>query len=150
MKKKRLLTMMLVLLAATLTTMAQVTLVIHQTDGTSKSFDITSITKMQVSPQFFSVFTQDESKVALAQIQSIKFSKETTGISSAVDNKDVTLHRNGNMLTIEGLKAGDRVQLFNVNGQMIGSLDGLSLNLSTLGRGVYILKVNNKSFKFAH
>lgn len=141
---------MLVLLVTTLSSVAQTNLVIHQTDGSSKSFDISSITKMQVSPQFFSVFTQDESKVALAQVQSIKFSKETTGISNAVGNNEVALQRNGNMLTIEGLKAGDRVQLFNLSGQMIGSLDGQSLNLSTLSRGVYILKVNNKSFKFAN
>ena len=83
----------------------------------------------------------------MAQIRSVKFSQGATGISNLAGS-DVSLQRKGNMLTLEGLKAGDRVQLYSVNGQVTGNLDGKSLNLSTLSRGVYILKINNKTIKF--
>ena len=76
MRKRRLLTLMLVLLVGSLSMMAQSKLVVHQTDGSSKQFDIASIKKMLVSPQTFSVFTQDENAIAVAGIQSIKFSLE--------------------------------------------------------------------------
>ena len=150
MRKRRLLTLMLVLLVGSLSMMAQSKLVVHQTDGSSKQFDIASIKKMLVSPQTFSVFTQDENAIAVAGIQSIKFSLEGSGISNAVVGSDIALQHNGDILTIEGLKAGDRVQLYNVNGQMTGNIDGKLLNLSTLNRGVYILKINNKTIKFAN
>lgn len=150
MRKRRLLTLMLVLLVGSLSMMAQSKLVVHQTDGSSKQFDIASIKKMLVSPQTFSVFTQDENAIAVAGIQSIKFSLEGSGINNAVVGSDIALQRNGDILTIEGLKAGDRVQLYNVNGQMTGNIDGKLLNLSTLNRGVYILKINNKTIKFAN
>ena len=158
MRKRRLLTLMLVLLVGSLSMMAQSKLVVHQTDGSSKQFDIASIKKMLVSPQTFSVFTQDENAIAVAGIQSIKFSLEGSGISNAVVGNDIALQRNGDILTNDGknyiiesgLKAGDRVQLYNVNGQMTGNIDGKLLNLSTLNRGVYILKINNKTIKFAN
>lgn len=147
MRQNRLLTLMLFLLVASLSSMAQTNMVVHQTDGSSKQFDISSIRKLLVSPQTFSVYAQDESQIAMAQIRSVKFSQGATGISNLAGS-DVSLQRKGNMLTIEGLKAGDRVQLYSVNGQVTGNLDGKSLNLSTLSRGVYILKINNKTIKF--
>lgn len=147
MRQNRLLTLMLFLLVASLSSMAQTNMVVHQTDGSSKQFDISSIRKLLVSPQTFSVYAQDESQIAMAQIRSVKFSQGATGISNLAGS-DVSLQRKGNMLTIEGLKAGDRVQLYSVNGQVTGNLDDKSLNLSTLSRGVYILKINNKTIKF--
>lgn len=150
MRKKRLLSLMLVLLVSTLSSMAQTNMVVHQNDGSSSQFDISSIKKLLVSPQTFSVFTQDESQIAMANIRSIKFSQVATGISHVGVGSEVTLQRDGDVLTIDGLKAGDRVQLYSVNGQMIDAFDGKSLNLSTLSRGVYILQVNNKTIKFAN
>ncbi|MGM9708186.1 MAG: T9SS type A sorting domain-containing protein [Prevotella sp.] len=140
---------MLFLLVTSLSSMAQTNMVVHQTDGSSKQFDISSIRKLLVSPQTFSVYAQDESQIAMAQIRSVKFSQVSTGISNLAGS-DVSLQRNGNMLTLEGLKAGDRVQLYSVNGQVTGNFDGKSLNLSTLNRGVYILKINNKTIKFVN
>ena len=147
MRQNRLLTLMLFLLVTSLSSMAQTNMVVHQTDGSTKQFDISSIRKLLVSPQTFSVYAQDESQIAMAQIRSVKFSQGATGISNLAGS-DVSLQRKGNMLTIEGLKAGDRVQLYSVNGQVTGNFDGKSLNLSNLSRGVYILKINNKTIKF--
>lgn len=149
MRQNRFLTLMLFLLVTSLSSMAQTNMVVHQTDGSSKQFDISSIRKLLVSPQTFSVYAQDESQIAMAQIRSVKFSQVSTGISNLAGS-DVSLQRNGNMLTLEGLKAGDRVQLYSVNGQVTGNFDGKSLNLSTLNRGVYILKINNKTIKFVN
>ena len=149
MRQNRLLTLMLFLLVTSLSSMAQTNMVVHQTDGSSKQFDISSIRKLLVSPQTFSVYAQDESQIAMAQIRSVKFSQVSTDISNLAGS-DVSLQRKGNMLTLEGLKAGDRVQLYSVNGQVTGNFDGKSLNLSNLSRGVYILKINNKTIKFVN
>ena len=149
MRQNRLLTLMLFLLVTSLSSMAQTNMVVHQTDGSSKQFDITSIRKLLVSPQTFSVYAQDESQIAMAQIRSVKFSQVSTDISNLAGS-GVALQRKGNMLTLEGLKAGDRVQLYSVNGQVTGNFDGKSLNLSNLSRGVYILKINNKTIKFVN
>ena len=149
MRQNRLLTLMLFLLVTSLSSMAQTNMVVHQTDGSSKQFDISSIRKLLVSPQTFSVYAQDESQIAMAQIRSVKVSQVSTGISNLAGS-GVALQRKGNMLTLEGLKAGDRVQLYSVNGQVTGNFDGKSLNLSNLSRGVYILKINNKTIKFVN
>lgn len=149
MRQNRLLTLMLFLLVTSLSSMAQTNMVVHQTDGSSKQFDISSIRKLLVSPQTFSVYAQDESQIAMAQIRSVKFSQVSTDISNLAGS-GVALQRKGNMLTLEGLKAGDRVQLYSVNGQVTGNFDGKSLNLSNLSRGVYILKINNKTIKFVN
>ena len=149
MRQNRLLTLMLFLLVTSLSSMAQTNMVVHQTDGSSKQFDISSIRKLLVSPQTFSVYAQDESQIAMAQIRSVKFSQVSTGISNLAGS-GVALQRKGNMLTLEGLKASDRVQLYSVNGQVTGNFDGKSLNLSNLSRGVYILKINNKTIKFVN
>ena len=149
MRQNRLLTLMLFLLVTSLSSMAQTNMVVHQTDGSSKQFDISSIRKLLVSPQTFSVYAQDESQIAMAQIRSVKFSQVSTDISNLAGS-GVALQRKGNILTLEGLKAGDRVQLYSVNGQVTGNFDGKSLNLSNLSRGVYILKINNKTIKFVN
>ena len=63
MRQNRLLTLMLFLLVASLSSMAQTNMVVHQTDGSSKQFDISSIRKLLVSPQTFSTCTVEHTSL---------------------------------------------------------------------------------------
>ena len=54
---------------------------------------------------------------------------------------------------VNGLKAGARVAIYNLNGTQISSVtaDGegrVALDFSSLPKGVYILRTPTKSFKF--
>lgn len=51
----------------------------------------------------------------------------------------------------EGLKAGSRVMVFSLNGQMVGSANASangSVDIPLQGNGVYVVKSAEKSFKF--
>ena len=55
-------------------------------------------------------------------------------------------------LTIMGAKPDDQVSVYSVNGQTVGHFRATeegTLNLSGLRRGVYIMKINNKTIKIS-
>ena len=72
--------------------------------------------------------------------------------ASAVNGNELTVNRQGDQLTIAGIKSDDKISVYSVNGQAVGHLQATeegTLNLSGLSRGVYIMKVNNKTIKIS-
>lgn len=93
--------------------------------------------------------------VATSAIQSIVFGK-TTGINSHnTDKNSVMVYPNPSMDFISIKNTPDtevNITIYSISGIQIMSLLGYSvnepINISHLNKGIYILKVNNKTLKF--
>lgn len=96
---------------------------------------------------------------ALTGVQDYHFieKKVTTSISSVPSNDPKNTSNTPQFsfsnAEVSGLKAGARVAIYNLNGTQISSVtaDGegrVALDLSSLPKGVYILRTPTKSFKF--
>ena len=73
------------------------------------------------------------------------------GIDHASQAPDFT--REGDRLIFHGVKSVDKVAIYTTDGKRVQarlseSADGVTLSLSSIPRGVYILNVNGKSSKF--
>ena len=151
MREKRLLSLIDASAFCALTMNAQTNLAVQLKSGTTQKFDISSINKMLVSSQSLAVYTTDVNAFAISDIQSLKFVQVATGIS-AVNGNGLAVNRQGDHLTIMGAKPDDQVSVYSVNGQTVGHFRATeegTLNLSGLRRGVYIMKINNKTIKIS-
>ena len=81
----------------------------------------------------------------------ISIEKQTTTLNSAIDNGQLFLKSNvvKDMLCIISENSVD-YQIFNTAGSMVqrGVVSGTSINVSNLRNGIYMIKIQNKSFKF--
>ncbi len=82
----------------------------------------------------------------------LTFGESTTSISPvAGENGQLKIQLSGEQLAVSGLSAATDATLYAVGGQVVASLkgwDGSPVSTAALGKGIYILKLNNKTFKF--
>ena len=90
----------------------------------------------------------------ISDIAKYYFTKEDTGISSV--NGDVNnIHfnyTNTDFLLIEGIASEDNVNVYEINGRtchvdIVRNSNSITIELKTLPKGIYFVKVNNHSFK---
>ena len=90
----------------------------------------------------------------ISDIAKYYFTKEDTGISSV--NGDVNnIHfnyTNTDFLLIEGIASEDNVNVYEINGRtchvdIVRNSNSITIELKTLPKGIYLVKVNNHSFK---
>ena len=135
-------------------------LVLTETNGTKTEFALNSYPVITIEANDL-VITCEGKKLstALTGVQDYHFieKKVTTSISSVPANdpkgETTTPSFSFNNAEVSGLKAGARVAIYNLNGTQISSVraDGegrVALDLSSLPKGVYILRTPTKSFKF--
>ena len=135
-------------------------LVLTETNGTKTEFALNSYPVITIEANDL-VITCEGKKLstALTGVQDYHFieKKVTTSISSVPANdpkgETATPSFSFNNAEVSGLKAGVRVAIYNLNGTQISSVtaDGegrVTLDLSSLPKGVYILRTPTKSFKF--
>lgn len=91
-------------------------------------------------------------EISAPDVLFFKIAEETVGISNPKVGH-VAMHISNNGISLAGLLVGTKVTMLNVNGMLVNSsvadTNGcISIDLSHLGSGVYIIKVeNNKSYK---
>lgn len=83
----------------------------------------------------------------------LTFGESTTTSISPVkeENGQLKLLLDDGQLAVKGLSEATDATLYTVGGQVVTSLkgwDGSPVSTTALGEGVYILKLNNKTFKF--
>lgn len=135
-------------------------LVLTETNGTKTEFALNSYPVITIEANDL-VITCESKKLstALTGVQDYHFTekKVTTSISSVPANdpkgETPTPSFSFSNAEVSGLKAGARVAIYNLNGTQISSVtaDGegrVTLDLSSLPKGVYILRTPTKSFKF--
>ena len=135
-------------------------LVLTETNGTTTEFALESFPVITIEGNNL-VITHNGNQLttALTGVQDYHFieKKVTTSISSVPSNdpknESNTPQFSFSNAEVSGLKAGARVAIYNLNGTQISSAtaDGegrVALDLSSLPKGVYILRTPTKSFKF--
>lgn len=68
----------------------------------------------------------------------------STGVNNALRDDGITVVANGNSIVVIGDNAG-RIEVYCVNGQCVYS--GTDTVIDNLAKGVYVVKVDNKTFK---
>ena len=135
-------------------------LVLTETNGTKTEFALDSYPVITIEANDL-VITCEGMKLstALTGVQDYHFTekKVTTSISSVPANdpkgETPTPSFSFSNAEVSGLKAGARVAIYNLNGTQISSVTAddegrVALDLSSLPKGVYILRTPTKSFKF--
>ena len=100
-----------------------------------------------VTTKYLDVFFYD-----LSEIRKITYKKENgTGVRDVIaDNAKVKFI--GDVIIFASLNEGDNISVFATNGvqvlnKYVSSNGALTLPLSDLNQGLYVIRVNNKSFK---
>lgn len=152
--KKRLFSLLSFSVIAIGSMSAQTHLIVQGKDGGNWTFDISKVKKMLVDNSTFTVWSQNANAIAINKIRSIKFANNATGVETLTGNAEsaVSLIRNGNIVNIKGWDSSKptTVGLYNANGQVVNIRQGWkgeSIDLTGLAHGVYVLKINNKTFK---
>ena len=135
-------------------------LVLTETNGTKTEFALESFPVITIEGNNLVIsHNGNQLTTALTGVQDYHFieKKVTTSISSVPSNdpknESNTPQFSFSNAEVSGLKAGARVAIYNLNGTQISSAtaDGegrVALDLSSLPKGVYILRTPTKSFKF--
>lgn len=90
----------------------------------------------------------------LPNVKRLVFYNPTAGIGDVTaEETDLRLVVNGNLVSLDGWTPGTvaRATVYSVSGQAVyvdGAWDGSAINVARLPQGIYILKVNNNSYKF--
>ncbi len=135
-------------------------LVLTETNGTKTEFALESFPVITIEDNNLVITCKDQKlTTALTGVQDYHFieKKVTTSISSVPSNDPKNASNTPQFsfsnAEVNGLKAGARVAIYNLNGTQISSVtaDGegrVALDFSSLPKGVYILRTPTKSFKF--
>jgi ribosomal protein L2 len=152
---KKLFTFLLVLLAFSLHTLAQdkATLVLHHADGTTT--DVALYLKPRV------VFEGDKVRITSTVLDMeypksnvLRFSYKGSGTGITAPKNEADYTRDGDRLVFHGISSADKVAVYTTNGirvpvRLSAASDGVTLSLSSIPQGVYVLSVNGKTSKFA-
>ena len=90
----------------------------------------------------------------LPNVKRLVFYNPTAGIGDVTaEETDLRLVVNGDLVSLDGWTPGTpaRATIYSVSGQAVyldGAWDGSAINVARLPQGIYILKVNNNSYKF--
>ncbi len=83
-------------------------------------------------------------------IDDLKLSDVTvaTNLNNRIENDEYSIFKNGEVLQIQGLKLNDKIDIYNIKGQVIKSFfaDSNRANIY-LEKGLYLIKINTKGFK---
>lgn len=135
-------------------------LVLTETNGTKTEFALDSYPVITIEANNLVITCKGKKlTTALTGVQDYHFieKKVPTSISSVPANdpkgETATPSFSFSNAEISGLQAGARVAIYNLNGTQVSSVTAdaegrVALDLSSLPKGVYILRTPTKSFKF--
>ncbi|WP_449021521.1 T9SS type A sorting domain-containing protein [Prevotella jejuni] len=135
-------------------------LVLTETNGTTTEFALESFPVITIEGNNLVIsHNGNQLTTALTGVQDYHFieKKVPTSISSVPSNDPKNASNTPQFsfsnAEVSGLKAGAKVAIYNLNGTQISSVtaDGegrVTLDFSSLPKGVYILRTPTKSFKF--
>lgn len=128
------------------------TLVLWHADG--RTTDVELYTQPQVLFQNDSVFvTSSVVDLKYADREILRFTYKGKGTGIHTPNASVNYSQEGDRLVFHGITSADKVALYTTNGihvpvHLIVAGDGVTLSLSSIPQGVYILNINGKTTKF--
>ncbi len=127
-------------------------MVLTLTDGTVNRFALTGNPTVTYEGENLVVNTGDEQfTTTLSGISQLTFEQVSTGIGEMVEESPKPVFTPG-QARFEGLKTHAVVSIYTIDGKMQNSMRAneegtVSIDLSTLPQGVYILRTPNQSYK---
>ena len=152
MKRQKILILALLMFALNASAQNNATLVLWHADGTTT--DVALYLKPRV------VFDGDLVRIT-STILDMEYPKSNilrfsyTGKGSSISNpqSEASFTRDGDRLIFHGIGSTDKVAVYNSDGlrvpvQLSAASDGVTLSISSIPKGVYVLSVNGKTSKF--
>lgn len=127
-------------------------LVIKTKGGQSVTYYLSARPTVTFSGSNLVLKTSDvEVNYPIADIVEITFDLSTE-IQKIKSDSQISFTINGNEIVANGLNKGEKMQLYTVDGKQVASTttnaDGAaSVDISSLGRGAYVVKAGKKSYK---
>ena len=138
----------------TLPSMAQgnATLVLWHADGTTTDVALYLMPKVEFSGDKV-LITSTVLDIEYPKENILRFSYKGSGTGISTPRTEADCGREGDRLVFHGVTSRDKVAVYTANGirvplSLTVTPDGLSLPLSSIPQGVYVLSVNGKSSKF--
>ena len=121
-------------------------------DGTTQTYELAEQPVITVvGTELKIVANHADVSIPLSDVVRYTFQKRTTGIDEVDTNQEVIDYKDG-VLTLSGLEAGTPISLYTIDGRLLQAHtvadDGtFRQSLASLRQGVYVVKVNHKSYK---
>lgn len=121
-------------------------------DGTTQTYELAEQPVITVvGTELKIVANHADVSIPLSDVVRYTFQKRTTGIDEVGTNQEVIDYKDG-VLTLSGLEAGTPISLYTIDGRLLQAHtvadDGTyRQSLASLRQGVYVVKVNHKSYK---
>ena len=121
-------------------------------DGTTQTYELAEQPVITVvGTELKIVANHADVSIPLSDVVRYTFQKRTTGIDEVDTNQEVIDYKDG-VLTLSGLEAGTPISLYTIDGRLLQAHtvadDGTyRQSLASLRQGVYVVKVNHKSYK---
>ena len=128
------------------------TLVLWHADGTTTDVALYLMPKVEFSgDKVLITSTVLDMEYPKENILRFSYKGSGTGISSPRNEADYS--QEGDRLVFHGITSTDKVAIYTTNGirvpaHLIAAGDGVTLSLSSIPQGVYVLSVNGKTSKF--
>lgn len=121
-------------------------------DGTTQTYELAEQPVITVvGTELKIVANHADVSIPLSDVVRYTFQKRTTGIDEVDTNQKVIDYKDG-VLTLSGLEVGTPISLYTIDGRLLQAHtvadDGTyRQSLASLRQGVYVVKVNHKSYK---
>lgn len=121
-------------------------------DGTTQTYELAEQPVITVvGAELKIVANHADVSIPLSDVVRYTFQKRTTGIDEVDTNQEVIDYKDG-VLTLSGLEASTPISLYTIDGRLLQAHtvadDGTyRQSLASLRQGVYVVKVNHKSYK---
>ena len=121
-------------------------------DGTTQTYELAEQPVITVvGAELKIVANHADVSIPLSDVMRYTFQKRTTGIDEVDTNQEVIDYKDG-VLTLSGLEAGTPISLYTIDGRLLQAHtvadDGTyRQSFASLRQGVYVVKVNHKSYK---
>ena len=131
--------------------------VIRMNNGAADAFKFSETKKITFSGDGLNVIDLNSNVMStylFDDIEKIVFESNFTGIDGVVsegENVQFCLSDDGQKIMLGGVSNGCSMRLYNVTGTMVMNMsrfDGTEIDVSNLPAGIYVLSVNNQTFKF--
>lgn len=129
-------------------------LVIWQKDGSRVSYELDDQPKTTFTSDELVITTKTASiSFPLAKIQRYTYESDELGVRDT-KIKGISISHNNDVIVVKGLSKGKSVTVYSVDGiqQLAKNSDGserLTISISTLTKGVYLIKADEITYKFS-
>lgn len=151
---KKLLTSVMLLIMTAMTSFAQgnATLVLWHADGTTTDVALYLMPKVAFQNDKV-VITSAVLDMEYPKSNILRFTYKGSGTGIAAPKTEANYSQEGDRLVFHGVGSADKVVIYTTNGirvpvRLSASGDGVTLSLSSIPQGVYVLSVNGKTSKF--